>query len=239
MADTQKSKPALYLIPLPIAEGALQTLSPEVTTCTAEIKHYFAEDLRTARRFIKSLHPKMVIEQLEFSEISKHEGLDKQLYRKWLKEGHKIGVMSDAGCPGIADPGAELAAIAHSLNVKVVPLTGPSSILLALMASGLSGQSFAFNGYLPVKDPNRSKRIKELDAHSAANKQTQAFIETPYRNNGLLADLIKNCTSHTKLCIAQNITMDNAFIKTKSIAEWRQDIPVLEKLPAVFLIQGF
>ena len=227
------------MIPLPIAEGALHTLSPEVGVHTARITHYFAEDLRTARRFIKSLHPAMVIENIEFSEISKHEGLDKALFRKWLREGHSIGVMSDAGCPGIADPGAELAGIAHSMNIRVVPLTGPSSILLALMASGLNGQSFAFNGYLPVKEPNRSKRIRELDAHSAAQKQTQAFIETPYRNNHLVADLIKNCMSHTRLCIAQNITTEGAFIKTKSIADWRQDIPVLEKLPTVFLIQGF
>ena len=239
MPDPAKQRAVLYMVPLPIIEGALQTLSPEILTCTARVTHYFAEDLRTARRFIKSIHPQISIEGLEFSEISKHEGLDKALFRKWLKEGHEIGVMSDAGCPGIADPGAELAGIAHSMNVKVVPLTGPSSILLALMASGLNGQSFAFNGYLPVKEPNRSKRIRELDAHSAAQKQTQAFIETPYRNNHFVADLVKNCASHTKLCIAQNITSEQAFIKTRSIADWRMDMPQLEKSPAVFLIQGY
>ncbi|WP_205685637.1 SAM-dependent methyltransferase [Flavipsychrobacter stenotrophus] len=234
-----KKNQAVYLIPLPIVEGALHTLSPEVITHTAHITHYFAEDLRVARRFIKSLHPKMVIETLEFSEITKHEGADKTLFRKWLKEGHNIGIMSDAGCPGIADPGADLVNIAHLQHAKVMPLTGPSSILLALMASGLNGQSFAFNGYLPVKDPMRSKRITYLEAHSAKEKQTQLFIETPYRNNSLLADMLKNCQSHTKICIAQNITGDNAFIKTKSVADWRQDIPVLEKFPAIFLMLGY
>ncbi len=234
-----KKDQAVYMIPLPIAEGALHTLSPEITTQTGKIKHFFAEDLRTARRFVKSLHPTMVIETLEFSEITKHEGADKALFRKWIKEGHSIGIMSDAGCPGIADPGADIAALAHNMHVKVVPLTGPSSILLAIMASGLNGQSFAFNGYLPVKDPMRSKRIKELETHSAKEKQTQAFIETPYRNNSLLTDLLKNCQSHTRLCIAQNISAPNESIKTKSIAEWRQEVPVLEKLPAIFVMLAF
>src|SRR6201999_4522187 len=133
----------------------------------------------------KLLHPKLVIEPVQFGEISKHTPLDKDLFRKWLKAGHSVGIMSEAGCPGIADPGAELVAIAHNMNVKVVPLTGPSSILLSIMASGLNGQCFAFNGYLPVKDPMRSKDIKQLEARSAKEKQTQAFIETPYRNNSV------------------------------------------------------
>jgi 16S rRNA (cytidine1402-2'-O)-methyltransferase len=227
------------MIPLPIVEGALQTLSPEIAQQTGIITHYFAEDLRTARRFIKSLHPTMVIESLQFSEIDKHTGCDINLFRKWVKEGRTIGIMSDAGCPGIADPGTELTAMAHNMGARVVPLTGPSSILLALMASGLNGQSFAFNGYIPVKEPKRSQRIKELEAISAKEKQTQIFIETPYRNNIMLGEILKNCKTYTKLCIAQNVTAPGEYIKTKSIADWKTEVPHLEKLPVVFLILGF
>lgn len=229
---------AVYLVPLPIAEGALHTLSPDVYTYTSGLMHYFAEDLRTGRRFIKSLHSALVMETITFAEIDKHNGPDKTLFTQWLKAGHSIGIMSDAGCPGIADPGAELVAIAHSMNVRVVPLTGPSSILLALMASGLNGQSFAFTGYLPVKEPQRSKRIKELEALSAKENQTQIFIETPYRNNPLLTDLLKNCNPRTRICIAQNITAPAQYIKTRTAADWKKDIPVLEKLPAIFMLLG-
>ncbi len=227
------------MIPLPIAEGALHTLSPQVAEYTGIITHYFAEDLRTARRFIKSLHPTMVIENLQFSEIDKHTGCDLTLFRKWVKEGHTIGIMSDSGCPGVADPGVEITAMAHNMGVRVVPLTGPSSLLLALMASGLNGQSFAFNGYLPVKEPRRSERIKELESISAREKQTQLFIETPYRNNIMLAEILKHCKTYTKLCIAQNISAPDEFIKTKSIADWKKEIPHLAKLPVVFLILAF
>lgn len=227
---------SVYLVPLPIVDGALHTLSPDVTKYTTGLMHYFAEDLRTGRRFIKSLHPSLVMETIQFAEIDKHNGPDKQLFEQWLKAGHSVGIMSDAGCPGIADPGAELVAIAHKLNVQVVPLTGPSSILLALMASGLNGQSFAFTGYLPVKEPQRSKRIKELEVHSAKENQTQAFIETPYRNNHLLADLLKNCNPRTRICIALNITAENQYIKTQTAADWKKSIPTLEKQPAIFLI---
>jgi 16S rRNA (cytidine1402-2'-O)-methyltransferase len=229
-------KQSVYLVPLPIVEGALHTLSPDVTKYTAGLTHYFAEDLRTGRRFIKSLHTSLVMETIQFAEIDKHNGPDKQLFEQWLNAGHSVGIMSDAGCPGIADPGAELVAIAHRLGIQVVPLTGPSSILLALMASGLNGQSFAFTGYLPVKEPQRSKRIKELEAHSAKENQTQAFIETPYRNNHLLADLLKNCSPRTRICIALNITAENQYIKTQTAADWKKNIPTLEKQPAIFLI---
>ncbi|RYD58993.1 MAG: SAM-dependent methyltransferase [Sphingobacteriales bacterium] len=229
-------KGILYLVPIPIADGVLQTLSPEIGQYTLEIKHYFVENIRTARRFLKALHPSIVIDELQFSEIDKHEGPDMGLLRKWLKEENKVGVMSESGCPGIADPGAELAAVAHSIGAKVVPLTGPSSLLLALMASGLNGQSFCFNGYLPVKDPERSKKIKALEQTSKKERQTQLFIETPYRNNPLLEELLKNCEQGTRLCIAQNITAPNAYIKTQTIADWKKNKPTLEKLPAIFLI---
>jgi 16S rRNA (cytidine1402-2'-O)-methyltransferase len=226
----------LYLIPIPITDGALQTLSPEIATHTLTIKHYFVENIRTARRFLKALHPSIIIDELSFSEIDKHAGPDIGLFKRFAKEGHEIGIMSESGCPGIADPGAELVRIAQEMNITVVPLTGPSSILLSLMASGLNGQSFCFNGYLPVKDPLRSQKIKALETLSKKENQTQLFIETPYRNNALLDELLKHCQNSTRLCIALNITASNAFIKTKTVGEWKQHKPILEKEPAVFLI---
>lgn len=236
MATTTRG--TVYLIPLPIAEGALHTLPAEVTTITSGLTHYFAENARTARRFIKALHPQKVIETLNISEIDKHSSPDRQTFKKWLSQGHNIGIMSEAGCPGIADPGTELVHIAHTVGAKVVPLTGPNSLVLALMASGLNGQSFAFNGYLPVKDPQRSKKIKELEARSAKEKQTQLFIETPYRNNHLLDDFLRHCLPYTQICIAQNVTAENAFVITKTVGELKKNKPILEKLPAVFLMLG-
>jgi 16S rRNA (cytidine1402-2'-O)-methyltransferase len=228
----------LYLIPIPIAEGALATLSAETTTVTAQLNYYFAENVRTARRFLRSLHKDLVIETINFSEIDKHTGPDLQLLRDWLKEGRDVGIMSEAGCPGIADPGAELVAVAQSMGAKVVPLAGPNSLILALMGSGLNGQSFCFTGYIPVKDPMRSQRIKELEAVSIKNNQAQLFIETPYRNDHLLADLLKNCNPKTRLCVAQDITGPNAMIKTKAIADWLKATPVLGKVPVVFILLG-
>ncbi len=224
------------MIPIPITEDGLNTLSAEIAQHTLELRHYFVENLRTARRFLKALHPGIVIDDLNFSEIDKHSGADTKTFRTWLKEGHSIGVLSEAGCPGIADPGAELAAIAQDMGATVVPLTGPNSIILALMASGLNGQSFCFNGYLPVKDPQRSQKIKALELQSKKENQTQLFIETPYRNNVILEDLLKNCAASTRICIALNISAPNAYIKTKTVADWRKNKPALEKMPAVFLL---
>jgi 16S rRNA (cytidine1402-2'-O)-methyltransferase len=227
---------SLFLIPIPIAEGANNTLSPEVNERTLQIGHYFVENVRTARRFLKSIHPQIVIDDLQFSEIDKHKGPDLKLLKQWLKQGSDVGVMSEAGCPGIADPGAELAAVAQAMGAKVVPLTGPNSIILALMASGLNGQSFCFTGYLPVKEPARSQRIKQLEQTSKKENQTQLFIETPYRNNQMLEELTKHCLPNTRICIAQNITAPDQFIKTRTAAEWKKDKPVLGKQPAVFLM---
>lgn len=226
----------LYLIPIPIADNALHTLSDEIKTVTITTQHFFVEHIRTARRFLKALHPSIVIDDLHFSEIDKHNGPDMSILAEWLKQGHNVGVMSEAGCPGIADPGSVLVQKAHELDTEVIPLTGPNSIILALMASGLNGQSFAFNGYLPLKDPARSQKIKQLEQLSAKEKQTQIFIETPYRNQLLFDELLKHCNNRTQLCIAQNITAENAFIKTRSIAGWKQNKPEWEKQPTVFLI---
>lgn len=230
------SKAAIYLIPIPIADNALQTLSPQIAECTWRISHYFVENIRTARRFLKTLHPSIVIDDLHFSEIDKHRGADMRLLNEWLKSGHSIGVMSESGCPGIADPGAMIVAAAQEKNIDIIPLTGPNSLILSLMASGLNGQSFAFNGYLPVKEPARGQRIKQLELHSKKENQTQLFIETPYRNNQLLDDLLKHCQPHSRLCIAVNITAPDQYIRTRTIADWKKQKPVIEKAPAVFLL---
>jgi 16S rRNA (cytidine1402-2'-O)-methyltransferase len=226
----------LYLIPIPIAENAISSLSADVAVQTEQLRYYFAENTRTARRFLRSLHATLVLEEISFSEIDKHSGADIATLKQWLKEGKDVGVLSEAGCPGIADPGAELAAVAQSMGANVIPLTGPSSILLALMASGLNGQSFAFNGYLPVKDPARSQRIKELENRSRKENQTQIFIETPYRNDVFLSDLLKNCQASTRICIAKNITAADAYIKTLTAEQWKKQIPTIGKVPTVFLL---
>lgn len=226
----------IYLIPIPIAEEALNTLSPEILEVSFHVKHFFVENLRTARRFLKSIHPSLVIDAIQFSVIDKHDGPDINTFKNWVTAGHSIGIMSEAGCPGIADPGGRLVKVAHEMSTEVVPLTGPNSIILALMASGLNGQSFCFNGYLPVKDPARNKKISELEQVSKKQNQTQIFIETPYRNKTLLEELLKTCGKNTLLCIAQNITGQDAFIKTCTIDEWKKIKPELGKQPAVFLL---
>ena len=228
----------LYMIPIPIAEDTLDSLSADVATHTETLRYYVVENARTARRFLRSLHAKLVLEEITFSEIDKHNGADFTTVTRWLKEGKDVGVMSEAGCPGIADPGAEIAAAAQQMGAEVIPVTGPNSIILALMASGLNGQSFAFNGYLPVKDPARSQRIKELENRSKKDNQTQVFIETPYRNDVLLADLLKTCQPSTRICIAKNITATDAYIKTKTVADWKKAVPGIGKVPAVFLMLG-
>lgn len=230
------SNGSIYLIPIPIAENSYIFLPPNIASTLNEIKYYVVENIRTARRFIKSIIPEMVIENLNFIEINKHEETDLQQIKRWIKQGETIGLMSEAGCPGIADPGAEIVALAQKMNVKVIPLVGPNSIILALMASGLNGQSFCFNGYLPIKDQARSQKLKQLEQLSKKENQTQLFIETPYRNNQLLQDLIKNCSPQTRVCIAQNITGEHEWIKTKTVEEWVKSIPVLAKEPTVFLL---
>ena len=227
---------ALYLIPLPIASGAFDTLSPQVAQVTEHIRHYYVENIRTARRFLRALHAAIPIDEIAFVEMSKHHDTDVSQLRLWQQEGHTVGVMSEAGCPGIADPGAVVVAKAHQLGMAVVPLTGPSSILLALMASGLNGQSFAFNGYLPVKNPQRQEMIRLLESRSKKEQQTQLFIETPYRNNAMLQDLIRTCQAYTRICVCQSVGSDAPFIRTASVQEWKQHPVTLPKEPAVFLL---
>lgn len=227
---------SLYLIPVPLAENAVHTLSPEIFTHCKRIKYFFVENLREARRFLKLIDKDINIDELNFSETNRNTNLDISLLQKLLRQGIDVGVLSDAGCPGIADPGAELASAAQEMGANVKPLTGPSSILLALMASGLNGQNFAFNGYLPVKEPERGKKIKALELQSAKENQTQIFIETPYRNNAILHDLLRHCGPKTKLCVAINICAADENITTRSIENWRKTTVELPKQPAIFLV---
>jgi 16S rRNA (cytidine1402-2'-O)-methyltransferase len=232
-------KGKLYLLPVPIVADALHTLSPMVKEHIVQLRHYVVENTRTARRFLKTIEPSLVIDELQFIEIEKHKGVaDMGLFERWLKEGIDVGLMSEAGCPGIADPGAEIVSVAQKLDVDVIPLIGPNSLLLALMASGLNGQSFSFVGYLPVKEPARSQQIKMLETSSKKDHQTQLFIETPYRNKQMFDELLKTLHGNTKLCIAQNITASNQFIKTKTIEQWKKHKLTFEKQPVVFLLLG-
>ncbi|MBX2899427.1 MAG: SAM-dependent methyltransferase [Cyclobacteriaceae bacterium] len=226
----------LYLIPTVISEGNQQVIPPQVTGCLAEIHHFLAEDIRTARRYLSSLKIYPSIEALHFEVLNK-ETTEKELAAKLnpLLQGLKVGVLSESGCPGVADPGALAVAFAHAHNLKVVPLVGPSAILLALMASGLNGQQFAFNGYLPIDAPAAAKKIKELERESFQKNQTQIFIETPYRNNAIFTHLVTNLNANTRLTIALDLTGPQEVIATKTVAEWKTHIPVWPKAPAVFL----
>ncbi|HTN16527.1 MAG TPA: SAM-dependent methyltransferase [Chitinophagaceae bacterium] len=225
----------LYMIPVPLATEGMHTLSPEVGERCKTLKYFFVENIREARRFLKTIDRDIDIDTLSFSETNRNTELDTTQLKSWLQQGFDVGVLSDAGCPGIADPGAELAAAAHTIGADICPLTGPSSVLLALMASGLNGQSFAFNGYLPVKEPERSKKIKSLELLSSKENQTQIFIETPYRNNAIFQDLLRHCQGKTRLCLAVNITAPNQYIRTKTIAVWAKENISLPKEPAIFL----
>lgn len=231
------NKGKLYLIPTVISEGTqLEVISPQVLQVLPGLRVFLAENVRTARRYLSSLKLFPSIDQLEFDVLDKDTTEDSlaSLLDPLLK-GSSVGVLSESGCPGIADPGALAAAWAHRHEVEVVPLVGPSSILLALMASGLNGQQFAFHGYLPVDNQLLSKEIRELERESEKRKQTQILIETPYRNNKLLGQLVKTLRKETLLTVAIDITGKDQFIRTRPVGEWRQNTPQLPKAPAVFL----
>lgn len=228
----------LFLIPVPLAENAMQkSFTPFLVDTINVIKTYIVENEKTARKFLKEAGIKTSQSELLIHDYGKHKrGNSLVPYFTQLMSGIDVGLMSEAGCPGIADPGAEIVAEAHKRGIKVVPLVGPNSMILALMASGLSGQSFAFHGYLPIDKVERAKRIKELENLSVKHKQTQLFMETPFRNNHLLDDVLKNCQSSTQLCIASNINGENEFIKTLSVGMWKSERIDLHKKPTVFLL---
>jgi 16S rRNA (cytidine1402-2'-O)-methyltransferase len=228
----------LYLLPNVLNEGDWQNVLPaRVVEIIGKTSYYIVENIRTTRRFLKQIDSKINIDELTFYELNKHTD-DSVIsdYLKPLEQGEYMAVVSEAGCPGIADPGANVVKTAHQKGLKVVPVVGPSSILLAIMASGLNGQNFAFNGYLPIKPSERSRAILTLEKKAVAGNQTQVFIETPYRNNSLIADLLKVCSASTLLCIAANITGEKEFISTKQVGQWKKQVPDLHKQPAIFLL---
>ena len=228
----------VFLIPSVLDEGAVHTIPPYVVDAVKQCKVFFVENERSARRFLKSIWREMVIDDYKWFAIHKAEPQVKNQFAQFLKEGVNIGIISEAGCPGVADPGQILVGVAHSHNASVVPLVGPGSILLALMASGLNGQQFQFVGYLPIDNEQRVKALKSLESESSKKNCTQIFIETPYRNNQLLETIVKTCMPSTKLCIAAELTSQNEWVKTKTIVEWKKSLPNLHKKPAVFLLLG-
>ena len=229
---------ALYLIPVTLGDTAIEKVLPTYNKeIILGIKHFIVEDIRSARRILKKVERSINIDELTFYPLNKHTSAEAiSGYLKPLQAGESMGVISEAGCPAVADPGADVVAIAQRKNLKVIPLVGPSSIILSVMGSGFNGQSFAFHGYLPIDPNERAKRIKTLEQRVYAEDQTQLFIETPYRNNKMMEDIVKNCRPQTKLCIAANITCEGEYIKTKTIKEWQGKLPDLSKIPCIFLI---
>ena len=230
--------PALYLIPNLLGETPVeQVLPPYNREIILGIRHFIVEDVRTARRFLKLVERSIDIDQLTFYTLNKHTNPEEvSSMLKPLEEGSPMGVISEAGCPAVADPGADVVAIAQRKGLQVVPLVGPSSIILAVMGSGFNGQSFAFNGYLPIEPEERIKTLKKLEQRAYTENQTQLFIETPYRNAKMMADILKACRPQTHLCIAAGLTTKDEYIKTRTVKEWTGHLPQLEKIPCIFLI---
>ncbi len=229
---------ALYLIPVTLGETPIEQVLPSYNKeIILEIRHFIVEDVRSARRFLKKVERTIDIDTQTFVTLNKHTSPEEIAgMLRPLENGMPMGVISEAGCPAVADPGADVVAIAQRKGLRVIPLVGPSSIILSVMASGFNGQSFAFHGYLPIEGNERVKRLKELENRIYNEHQTQLFIETPYRNNKLLDDILKTCRPQTKLCIASNITCPDESICTKSVQEWRKQIPHLDKVPSIFLL---
>lgn len=229
---------ALYLLPNVLHEGNWQDVLPAtVPAIIAQTRYYIVENIRTTRRYLKQIDRNIDIDSLTFYELNKHTNADAVSgYLRPLEQGQNTAVVSEAGCPGVADPGASVVRAAHQKGLKVIPVVGPSSILLAVMASGMNGQNFAFNGYLPVRAPERMRALSALENKAVKGHQTQIFIETPYRNNSVIADVLKVCSPSTMLCIAANLTGENEFVVTKSIGQWKKQVPDLHKQPAIFLL---
>ena len=238
-SSTSLARPGqLFLIPSVIApDTSGQVLPPQVIATLRRVEYFLAENLRTARRFISALKLGRPIDQLHFELLDKRTSAQEMSHLLApLRQGHDTGVLSEAGCPGVADPGALAVAYAHQHGISVVPLVGPSSFLLALMASGLSGQSFVFHGYLPIDKEGRQKAIRQMEKVAQQQYQTQIFMETPYRNNALFRDIVENCRPSTLLCVAKNVSASDEFIKTQPVRQWKQHVPDLHKVPTVFLL---
>ncbi len=231
----------LYLIPTTLGDSPVNDVIPNnVKDIVNSINFYVVENIRTARRYLKNLDINTPIDDLIFYTLNKHTSDDELTqFLVPISKNNNVGVISEAGAPGVADPGADIVKIAHKKNIKIVPLVGPSSILLSLMASGLNGQNFSFLGYIPIKKHERINRIKIIEKNSFSFNQTQIFIESPYRNQSLLTDILQNCNAQTMLCIATDITLNTEFIKTKSIVEWQKNIPKINKRPTIFLLHKY
>ena len=233
-----KVETALYLLPVTLGDTPVEKVLPSYNKeIISGIRYFIVEDIRSARRFLKKVDKEIDIDALTFYPLNKHTSPeDISGYLKPLIGGASMGVISEAGCPAVADPGADVVAIAQRKGYKVVPLVGPSSILMSVMGSGFNGQSFAFHGYLPIDASQRTNAIKKLEGRIYSENQTQLFIETPYRNNKLAEELIRTCRPSTKLCIASNITCEDEYIHTRPVKEWAGKVPDLSKKPTIFLI---
>ena len=240
MKTTPTSFGKLYLIPTTLGNSApLEVLPISIKKAIENIDHYIVENEKTARHFIKSISPRKSQPDLTLFALNKFtEDTDIPAFLNPCLEGLDMGVLSEAGCPGVADPGAAVVKIAHERNIQVVPLVGPTSIILAMMASGLNGQNFAFNGYLPIDSAERKKKIKQLEKRSKEENQSQLFIETPYRNNKMLEELQRSLNATTRITVACDLTLPTELIKTKTVAGWKTEKLDLHKKPAIFIIQG-
>lgn len=229
---------ALYLLPVTLGDTPTATVLPAYNSeVIAGIRHFIVENVRSARRFLRKIDPQFDIDGSQFYELNKHTSPEAVSgYLAPLSKGLPVGVISEAGCPAVADPGADVVAIAQRKGYKVVPLVGPSSIILSVMASGFNGQSFAFNGYLPVKPDERTKKLRQLEQRIYNEEQTQIFIETPYRNGKMVEDILAVCRPQTKLCIAANLTCEGEYVRTRTVKEWRGKVPELSKIPCIFLL---
>ncbi len=226
----------VYLVPTVLDENALHTIPLYIIDAVKNCKVIFAENERTARRFLKSICKEIVIDDYEWFTIHKTEEEQKNNFRQKINDGKNIAIISEAGCPGVADPGQVLVEVAQQMNATVKPLVGPSSILLALMASGMNGQQFEFIGYLPIDITERTKAIREMEIESLKKHSTQIFIETPYRNNQLLETLLKTCKPSTSICIAADLTGTAENVKTKTVADWKNEKTDFHKKPVIFLL---
>lgn len=233
-----KEKGKLYLLPAPLGEEGLEAVPSTVVARIHQLRYFIAEKAKTARHYIKSTHPPYAISELTIFERNKYTSVQElPTFLKPLLEGHDMGLLSEAGCPAVADPGALIVELAHQQDIEVVPMVGPSSLLLALMASGMNGQQFCFNGYLSPKRAILQKELKKLEQNSARLHQTQLFIETPYRNQAVLETALEALSPDTLFCIAANLTLPDQYVKTCRIRDWKkQTIPDLNKQPAVFLV---
>jgi 16S rRNA (cytidine1402-2'-O)-methyltransferase len=230
----------LYLIPSLLGNSLPESVLPEAVFGLIKRLHYYiVEDIRSARRFLKKVHPPVEIDKITFFELNKYTD-EKELpgFLAAALSGHDTGLITEAGVPCVADPGSKITSIAHMRGIQVVPVAGPSSVIMALMASGLNGQKFAFHGYLPVKQHSRIQALKRIEQESVLTTQAQIFMETPYRNMQMLETLTSVCDPASQLCIACDITLETEFIMTRFISEWKKNKPDLHKRPAIFILQG-